>query len=266
MEKIVKSTINSRINELKNVEREISKKLKIAPPGSLWVKHNKKHLEYFVFNSENQNKVKYISKKDNNYISALASKNYYEKLNLSIQKELSILKSIQNKLSHINEFEKIYYQLPPERKNLVNSIFLNDEDFASAWLSEPYIKKEVSADIVSYKTDQSDIVRSKSELIIANMLSKYHIPYKYEAPLKMSDGRIIHPDFTVLNVRERKVIYWEHLGMMDDENYCQSALNRIQLYEYNNIFPGEGLILSHETKKSPINIEIIEILIKKYFL
>ena len=30
-------------------------------------------------------------------------------------------------------------------------------------------------------------------------------------------NRIIHPDFTVLNVRTREILYWEHLGMMDNK-------------------------------------------------
>ena len=40
-------------------------------------------------------------------------------------------------------------------------------------------------------------------------------------------NRIIHPDFTVLNVRTREILYWEHLGMMDNKEYIESALAKI---------------------------------------
>ena len=46
-------------------------------------------------------------------------------------------------------------------------------------------------------------------------------------------GVKIYPDFTVLNVRTRETIYLEHLGMMDDPQYYESAIKRIQLTEGN---------------------------------
>ena len=76
---------------------------------------------------------------------------------------------------------------------------------------------------------------------------------------------LIHPDFTVLNVRTRKEIYFEHLGMMDDEVYREEALKRILAYEKNGIFPGDRLVLTHETLKSPVNSRMIEKVILHYF-
>lgn len=71
-----------------------------------------------------------------------------------------------------------------------------------------------------YETEQGDLVRSKSEVIIANILYQHRkdILYKYERPLEvMSDGkeRNIYPDFTILNIHTGKVTYWEHAGRMD---------------------------------------------------
>ena len=79
-----------------------------------------------------------------------------------------------------------------------------------------------------YDTKRKERVRSKSELNIANMLDSYGVPYKYECPLKLKDGKVIYPDFTVINVKSRKVIYWEHRGMMDDKNYANMAVSRIK--------------------------------------
>ena len=75
---------------------------------------------------------------------------------------------------------------------------------------------------------------------------------------------MIHPDFTVLNVRKRKENLWEHMGKMDDENYRDYALNRIIDYEKQGIFPGDKLILTHETLNNPINSKIIEKTILNY--
>ena len=56
-------------------------------------------------------------------------------------------------------------------------------------------------------------VRSKSELIIANLLEQYDVPYKYEMPLSLDENGIVRPDFIALNVRLRSEYVWEHLGM-----------------------------------------------------
>ena len=54
------------------------------------------------------------------------------------------------------------------------------------------------------------------------------------------------------------------MGKMDDENYRDYALNRIIDYEKQGIFPGDKLILTHETLNNPINSKIIEKTILNY--
>ena len=55
--------------------------------------------------------------------------------------------------------------------------------FIQKWSSEPFTGKEMTGEAPDYETDKGEIVRSKSELIIANTLAKLGIPYKYECPL-----------------------------------------------------------------------------------
>lgn len=68
-----------------------------------------------------------------------------------------------------------------------------------------------------HKTLADYMVRSKSEVIIANMLSERDIPFRYEKPLFAPDGTFYLPDFTVTWQGEEW--YWEHLGRMDQEEY-----------------------------------------------
>ena len=51
-------------------------------------------------------------------------------------------------------------------------------------------------DMSNYITDAGERVRSKSELVIANLLYKNNIPYMYECPLKINNNTV-YPDFTV---------------------------------------------------------------------
>lgn len=62
------------------------------------------------------------------------------------------------------------------------------------------------------------MVRSKSEVIIANMLFDNGInDVLYEEPLIAPDGSFYLPDFTIK--WKGKTYYWEHLGMLNTEKY-----------------------------------------------
>ncbi len=77
---------------------------------------------------------------------------------------------------------------------------------------------------------------------------------------------MIYPDFTFLSRKIKCEIYWEHHGMMDDPSYAESTIQKIQAYERNDIYPGEQLILTFETGKLVLDMEIAEKLIQKYLL
>jgi ATP-dependent DNA helicase RecQ len=102
-----------------------------------------------------------------------------------------------------------------------------------------------------HETLSGDFVRSKSEVIVANILYQSGIPFTYEALLIAPDGSRRLPDFTI--EWHGKTYYWEHLGMMDVEGYRQQWNLKKAWYEAN--FPGqlittqESSTLSQETKQ-----------------
>ena len=52
--------------------------------------------------------------------------------------------------------------------------------------------------------------------------------------------------------------------MMDDPVYVEKALKKIAVYEQNGIFPGENLILTYETRMTPIRQKLIAFMIQHY--
>ena len=107
-------------------------------------------------------------------------------------------------------------------------------------------------------------MRSKSEVLIANTLKKKGIPYRYECPLKLKQGEVFYPDFTILDIKERKEIYWEHFGLMDEHDYRERSFSKIAKYEANGMFMGDRLIFTFETARQPLGTTTIERLIDKY--
>ena len=70
-----------------------------------------------------------------------------------------------------------------------------------------------------HRTERGDLVRSKSELVIADKLHARGIDYAYEQPLVLPNGRTRYPDFTIADHARGVTFYWEHLGMLDDQGY-----------------------------------------------
>lgn len=61
------------------------------------------------------------------------------------------------------------------------------------------------------------LVRSKSEVKIANKLAERDIPFAYEKPLFAPDGTFFLPDFTV--TWRGTDFFWEHIGLLHDPAY-----------------------------------------------
>ncbi len=78
------------------------------------------------------------------------------------------------------------------------------------------------ADRLIHVTARGELVRSKSEVIIANRLADRSLTYEYEKELFAPGGDerdMRLPDFTISY--RGKTFYWEHCGMMADPVYAQ---------------------------------------------
>ena len=89
-----------------------------------------------------------------------------------------------------------------------------------------------------HRTKRGDLVRSKSEVIIANELLAQGVDrYEYEAPLALPDGRTRYPDFTVVDDDTGERYYWEHLGLLHNPDYAARWSRKLHVYREANILP-----------------------------
>ena len=160
----------------------------------------------------------------------------------------------------------LYDCLHSGRRKLVVPYYISDEAYANWWGSVSYRGKSFEKEDVEIYTENGERVRSKSEKILADMLERYGVPYKYECPYEYSGERIIYPDFTVLNKRTRISYFWEHFGMMDDPKYMKNAVFKLEEYQRHGIYPGKQLICTFETKNRPFNVTAAKSLIHEYLI
>ena len=99
-------------------------------------------------------------------------------------------------------------------------------------------------------------MRSKSEAMIADAYYELGIPYKYEYPIEVSPGVTRFADFAVLDIRNRKVYYHEHFGLLDHPDYLKKSMRKLKEYRGVGIFTGKNLILTHEIDGCPLDMNL----------
>ena len=89
-----------------------------------------------------------------------------------------------------------------------------------------------------------------------------NIPYRYECRLDFENGYIF-PDFTFYKPSTNEYMYWEHFGMMDDLHYRLTAMEKLEKYMDNGIYPDDKLICTFETGSNPLTTSTIAAAIDK---
>lgn len=70
-----------------------------------------------------------------------------------------------------------------------------------------------------HRTARGELVRSISEVVVADALNVEGVEYHYEKALRGADGVDRYPDFTAEDPATGVTVYWEHLGMLSDPTY-----------------------------------------------
>lgn len=113
-------------------------------------------------------------------------------------------------------------------------------------------------------TGDGTLVRSKSEASIADHLWMNHISYEYEPELYLGD-HIVRPDFRIHCPFKRKILYWEHFGMLDDPLYVRSTSEKLLRYLESGYLPFDNLIITCE-RNGRINTGVIQRIIDTMIL
>lgn len=258
----IREEANKRSELIAEAIAEIEKRLKDFPDGSINIKKHKGHWCFYTY--DNESGEKYLCHSDERLIEELVQKGYLKKVLQAFKKEQSVLNRTVRAYPAIVG-EEVFEQLSEARKKFAKPIVTGDGEYVRKWLEKPYKPKPIANDVPVYLTMKGERVRSKSEMIIADRLYLNGIPYKYECPLMVGNGEIIHPDFSILKMSTRKVVYHEHCGRMDDPGYVDDMVSRVNKYNQAGITQGDSLFFSFETSSTPLDVRVIDELINKYF-
>jgi hypothetical protein len=186
---------------------------------------------------------------------------FRKKLVLLIQDDTSTLRALrrpENSATHLRNTNLFTLSLRPEAPHI------------------PY------PEALIHRTQTGVAVRSKSEVIVANVLTDLGISWEYESPLVVRDDprEFRLPDFTI--GFEGDIYYWEHLGMLSVPSYREAWERKRTWYEEQMGIPvvGDGakskqalesgiapvVITSQDGEDGSIDAQRIEALARKYIL
>lgn len=259
----INDLLEARVKQLLQLKKKKEKALSNCPEGFLRISHHGNRTQYYRRNDPKDFNGVYIPQKNIHIARKLAQKDYDQKVIQAVEKELKAIEKYRSNYSS-KKVEEIYEGLHKERQKLIVPVMETDEEYIRKWEGVEYQGKAFYDNAPEYFSAKGERVRSKSEVIIADLLGREGVPYRYEYPLQLKGGMKIYPDFTVLNVKKRQELIWEHLGMLDNSEYAELFVQKMASYAKNGFFSGDNLILTYETSRSPINQKMILTFIYKY--
>lgn len=191
--------------------------------------------------------------------------NYDDQILRAAERQLAAVEKTIEVLGS-NDLCDIYCNMHPARREMITPYVEPEEDYVRNWLEVPYQTRGFKEGEAVYVNAFGERVHSKSECLISEKLRRFDVPYRYEFPIMLKGLGVVYPDFYALNKRTREEFLFEHLGMMDNQDYIAAISAKFDAYERNGFFLGKNLLVSWETAKYPLDLNKIEQMIRTYLL
>lgn len=244
--------------QIKNMQNQLQE----MPEGKLISASNGSGYKWYVSDGHC---TTYLPKKERQLAEKLAYKKY---LSLRLKDLLQEKTALDFYLRHHNlenyQIEQSFLN-SPKYKELLAPNFTPINQELEQWMQEEYVKNEKYPGHLVHPTYSGNHVRSKSEALIDMVLYQNKIPFRYECMLELGDT-VIYPDFTVRHPETGQFYYWEHFGLMDNQNYSRNVISKLQLYISYGIIPSIQLITTYETKEAVLTLDRISNIVEYYFL
>ncbi|MBO6128952.1 MAG: hypothetical protein J6P79_08650 [Pseudobutyrivibrio sp.] len=266
--KYIKEHLNQLLNETSAL-LEISNK-RLAKQKNLPAKHvrlskSNGYNQFYLFDPATGTRTYIRSKELKNYM-PLIQRDYDNSANRVLLKQYNKLNKLAKCIDSIDDIsiQDVYEEQPEQKKSFITPLVDTKDEQIEKWHQEhPGCQNSFPIEKPIY-TNKGETVRSKSEMIIDNLFYSFDIPYSYEPMLTLGDGHRICPDFAIYNQRLNKTIYWEHLGMIDIDDYAKSTLQKMYKYQKAGFEIGIDVLFSMESANGAFDSREIEDMIIKH--
>lgn len=247
--------------EFEELYEKINRIKKTYKKESLTIRKGKYY--YHVYKKNNKKVIDYIPKSNIELAKDLAQQSYKRKLEKYVSEILPLIRKI-NKIYDDYKVDEFFDDLSEERKKLVTPIEPTWNQIVEKWSKQKYPTNTYKSNTMIY-TKKGDIVKSKSERLIADILYEKNIPYRYEVQLRFENGLTMYPDFMMIT-RDKRKLYLEHFGRMDDPEYVNDTIDKMNKYNEQGFIVGKNIIYTFESNNNPLNQSMIYSIVEEYLI
>ncbi len=262
-----KKELEIQLKELDSLLAKVSKNqkgYKGLEPGKLRVTSSH-GIPQYRFVKDGSSCAQYLPAIEKEKIAMFAQREYDETLKAQL---IQMKKRLNRFLKTYDpgSISDLYSNMCEGRKKLVTPVTPTDEMLIDIWMATYKGCLNPYEEAPYIKTNRGECVRSKSEKILADYFYIKGIPYQFEPMFKQLSGKIVYPDFALLNLRKRKTYYWEHLGKVDEKDYASRNFEKLMDYEESGLIIGQNLIVTMETRERPLDIKLVEKKVHQFLL
>ena len=254
MAKIIED-IEKELNREKKLENFLGQRKRMMPAGSLSIRDRKRGNIFFQKNYSKE-RSESILLDPNNDEDLRTIKLLMEKR--TVLHGLPVLRgnidAMEKFLTKVKSYNPCNFKFG---EMLSSEYYLDDDVCLKEWLAKEDCQNPWYQENRKHETKSGKMVRSKSEVIIADSLFDNELMFKYEPKIVIC-GKILYPDFEIMHPVFKTLFWWEHLGMIDDPEYVIRNIEKFEYYRKAGIYPGVNLIVTYETADRPLTHGMID--------
>ena len=252
----------------KKLLKSFQRTLETLPKGRLVTKRVKGRLYYYCAD-EKTRKEKYIPKSNLTLIHQLKEKRWLKKsiriMEKNIKAQEQVLKAYQ-----LYDSQTILNMLPDSyREEFLEEYENKVRPNLHKWAEESYRKNPYHQDELIHTTYFGLRVHSKGELIIAELLYRLGIPFRYDAAIKVRDRfgntKWRYVDF-LIKLPTGEYLLWEHMGLFAKEDYRNDQFEKLTEYYFQGYFMPNNLIITMDGPNGEFDSAAVERIIKGQIL
>ncbi len=245
------------VTKIKNRVEIVEEALYLAPAGRLTQEHRNGKDVLMVETYDDGRRRRHCLTGEPEYAAALIRRDLLKAELDALLVNCKLLTQAAEKASHFSIDVSIHAL--KQRMSAVTDELLHlalSDSAAEGWAAAPYEQLQYRTEEKRHMTSRGLRVRSKSELLIAEKLYEYGLPFRYEEVMHFQNVDIA-PDFTIRRA-DGKLFYWEHEGLTNSERYVNWQQRKAQLYAGAGIVPWDNFIVTYDSDDGTVDIRVID--------
>lgn len=230
--------------------------------------HKGSSRQQYYFRKKGMPAKKYLGTGKSEAVRNIKAARYCKMLLDVIDKDIRLLETVEQEYV-MPDHDSINRLLPKVYRTDSLPVSMQSSQAAAEWKKKMEEEKAKYAPFMPeelvHEAKDGTMMRSLSEVMIANYLISLGITFVYELPMTVN-GKRKWPDFTILSpVDNKTVIIIEHQGAMGSEEYQAKFLRTILFYLGTNLVPNKDVFFTFNHLNRKLDLRQIDCILHMAF-